>query len=840
MFSPATGYRLILDALRAGSGATPAGTRLPSEHELAQRYGVSRGTARRALDELTREGRAVRIQGKGTFVAPADASRPHAAPGGTASRTIALVVGDVRRVEPRFLHTVEAACADVGFRLQLTSSAGDLQRELAVLRTLRDDRCAGILLRSYQYPGATTGIDDLAAARIPFVLVDRDIPGVDADSVAVDHEAGAYQLARSLLDQGHRRIALLLHRRTPPSSSIEARIAGYQRAHAAARVPLDERLIVHCGPPLSEYTPEAIDRHARVPATDPIPAAFRSVLDLLLAVSPAVTAWIGIHDLLAASALRHALDRGKLVPSELSIAGFDGSDLATLAAVPLTTVAQPFEQLGAVSVSSLLRRLTTPGAPPSRIVLPTTLLQGRTTAPPTVIPVTHTGSPLYPHQYRRNRMPRPRTTRRAIVAAASATPTAALLAACGGAGETPVSGKSAPPVTLRMTSWLVTQSSQDVYANELLKPFKEVAPNTTILPEFTAFAAYPDKVQAYSASGEMPDIIEVSYAWFPEWIKLGFLENLDPLLKRDKINGADYDKTVTGMGKWPYDKGPQYTFWTMLSAGCLFINKSLFDREGQKYPDDTWTWDQAAEVAKKLTRPGQQWGLKLASYWEGIIYAHGGEILNQEGTKSLLDQPGAIKGHQFWADLILKHKVTPTSQDLKDAGVVGDEFVAGKVGMWLHSTYRIGEAHRPMIKDFDWDIAPMPKGPGGRAALISGNPSHGVPAAGKQKERAWEFIRWWVTKQNPRQVVLPGNLPTRNAAAKDWVEEQKKMGLPKNIAYALETTQTFGKRNVSGIRYAEWHDKIWKDAYTAINAGQAPVEQTLKEATIQINRLLTP
>jgi multiple sugar transport system substrate-binding protein len=430
-------------------------------------------------------------------------------------------------------------------------------------------------------------------------------------------------------------------------------------------------------------------------------------------------------------------------------------------------------------------------------------------------------------------------SRRRAIGGGALLASGALLAACGGEQASTSAAKNAAPVNLRMTSWLVAQGSLDVYAKDLLAPFKEVAPQTTISLETIPNAVYADKIQAYSAGGDMPDIIEVSYAWFPEWIKLGFLESLDPLIKRDKINPAEYDKTVTGMGKWPYDKGTQYSWWTMMSAGCFYINKALFDREGQKYPDDTWTWDQAAEVAKRMTRPGQQWGLKLASYWEGVIYAHGGQILNEEGTKCLLDQPGAIKGHQFWADLFLKYKVTPTSDDLKQAGVSGDEFTAGKVAMFLHSTYRIGEEFRPKIKDFDWDIVPMPKGPGGRAALISGNPSHGVAKVGKDKERSWEFLRWWITKQNPQQVVLPGNTPTRLAAAKDWVEVQKKMGQPKNIGYALETTQTFGKRNVSGVRYAEWHDKIWKDAYTAINNGQAPVEQTLKEATVKINQILT-
>jgi GntR family transcriptional regulator len=65
-------YRIqqaILEQIHAGQ--LQAGTQLPSEAELAQQYQVSRITAKRALDELVRQGRAFRQQGRGTFVAQA-------------------------------------------------------------------------------------------------------------------------------------------------------------------------------------------------------------------------------------------------------------------------------------------------------------------------------------------------------------------------------------------------------------------------------------------------------------------------------------------------------------------------------------------------------------------------------------------------------------------------------------------------------------------------------------------------------------------------------------------------------------------------------------------------
>src|SRR5688500_12224300 len=105
------------------------------------------------------------------------------------------------------------------------------------------------------------------------------------------------------------------------------------------------------------------------------------------------------------------------------------------------------------------------------------------------------------------------------VGALAAAPTA-LLAACGGAAEQgPAKGTT--PVSLRITSWLVEQPSVEAYKTHLVEPFKQESPNTTVTVEPMAFAVYPEKVQAYGASGDLPDIIEVSYAWFPEWVKLG-------------------------------------------------------------------------------------------------------------------------------------------------------------------------------------------------------------------------------------------------------------------------------------------------------------------------------
>ncbi|MBI4805474.1 MAG: GntR family transcriptional regulator [Desulfovibrio sp.] len=70
-------YQQVKDTLlkRIAAGDWPPGTFLPSEYALAKEYGVSQGTLRKALNELTSEGRVVRYQGKGTAVPTFDADQ---------------------------------------------------------------------------------------------------------------------------------------------------------------------------------------------------------------------------------------------------------------------------------------------------------------------------------------------------------------------------------------------------------------------------------------------------------------------------------------------------------------------------------------------------------------------------------------------------------------------------------------------------------------------------------------------------------------------------------------------------------------------------------------------
>ncbi|MGO4376348.1 LacI family DNA-binding transcriptional regulator, partial [Paenibacillus sp. MCAF20] len=81
------------------------------------------------------------------------------------------------------------------------------------------------------------------------------------------------------------------------------------------------------------------------------------------------TAVFCCNDLLAIGALRAAKEIGLRIPQDCSIIGFDDTVLASVTDPPLTTVAQPIEQMGKIAVQLLVRNIGQRGELPERIVL---------------------------------------------------------------------------------------------------------------------------------------------------------------------------------------------------------------------------------------------------------------------------------------------------------------------------------------------------------------------------------------------------------------------------------------------------------------------------------------
>ena len=193
-----------------------------------------------------------------------------------------------------------------------------------------DGRCDGMLFISHAM--SEEEVRMIVETGLPVVLIGDNQYKLPVSTIDVDNVAASYEAVRHLILLGHRRIGML---QGWGSSSNDARVQGYRKAHEDAGVDIDDSLIIP-----SRAWEESGTEHAR------------SLLSLPQTLRP--TAFFSFNDQVAFGVLRVARELGIDVPRELSVVGFDDVDHAAMSTPPLTTIHQPLRTVGERAVDNLI------------------------------------------------------------------------------------------------------------------------------------------------------------------------------------------------------------------------------------------------------------------------------------------------------------------------------------------------------------------------------------------------------------------------------------------------------------------------------------------------------
>lgn len=206
---------------------------------------------------------------------------------------------------------------------------------------------------------------DARRGNAPMVLLDSRVPVEQLPHVLSDDENGIARAVEHLANLGHRRIAFL-------TGDEFSTLTRYREE--AFRQEIQKRW---------PAAPVVIERGSFVEHAKSLQAAQR-LLTLPRAQRP--TAVVCAGDIIALATLQVAAQQKIEVPGELSLIGFANTQGAAYATPPLTSVAQPFEQMGRAAVQQLLRlsRERHGAAPDENVstILPTQLIERASTAPP--------------------------------------------------------------------------------------------------------------------------------------------------------------------------------------------------------------------------------------------------------------------------------------------------------------------------------------------------------------------------------------------------------------------------------------------------------------------------
>ena len=342
-------YKQIWHSLKAAieNGTYAPGVRLPSEFELVESYGASRVTVSRALKELQIGGYVDRRAGSGTYVRAATATQ----------YTFGLLIpelGQTEIFEPICQGMVESERDSNHILVWGRSLAGSettLAHAKEVCARLIANRVSGVFFAPIEGTPLKNEINQavlsmMQEARIAVVLLDRDIVEYPnrsrLDVVGIDNRRAGCIATQHLIEAGCKRIAFLGRQHLAPS--CVARSAGYRDALGASEAKLGPEFIERLDPSdksalgkvMKSYKPDGI---------------------------------VCSNDRTAALLMRSLAELDVDVPARVKIVGFDDVKYASLVSVPLTTIHQPCDQLGAAAIQAMVQRIANPDMPARDILV---------------------------------------------------------------------------------------------------------------------------------------------------------------------------------------------------------------------------------------------------------------------------------------------------------------------------------------------------------------------------------------------------------------------------------------------------------------------------------------
>jgi GntR family transcriptional regulator of arabinose operon len=343
-------YLRIVESLRQGivAGHYRNGAKLPSEAELVRRFGVSRMTAVRAMQQLQQEGLLVRRTGSGTFATEAARHR---------KPVFGLIIPDLGQTEifePICKGMTGSPNAD-GYSLSwghaATPGSSKEDEALHLCEQYIAQQVSGVFFAPLEFSARRDQINKsvlktLRAALIPVVLLDRcvlDFPArSDYDLVSLDNRRAGFVMTDHLIQKGAKRVAFFAVKGS--AETVEDRIAGYREALYEHDLPMDKALVLR---------------------GDPAEAAVVSTALKKLKMD----AFLCANDNTAAQLMRTIQGLNVRIPEDIRIAGIDDVRYAELLSVPLTTLRQPCFDIGAVAVAAMLDRIANPHLPARSILL---------------------------------------------------------------------------------------------------------------------------------------------------------------------------------------------------------------------------------------------------------------------------------------------------------------------------------------------------------------------------------------------------------------------------------------------------------------------------------------
>ena len=339
---------------------------------------------------------------------------------------------------------------------------------------------------------------------------------------------------------------------------------------------------------------------------------------------------------------------------------------------------------------------------------------------------------------------------------------------------------SCGPAKTEIELYYYKQENQDglkLLVNEFQKDNPNISVKLLVIPNDADSA-----MSTRASQGELPAIMQMqSYARVQEYASKGYLVDLSGTEVISKVVDSSLPAVT-------YD-GKAYALPMDFAGIGIIYNKDIFDEKHLSYPDKNTTFEEFLTLARKTTDLDK--GIFGISFEEDPLFylpylmSEGGGLLSDDGRVEILDTEESRRGIKFYADLRNKYHTAPKQSESASA-TMAQMFLQGKLAMLLSGRWLVPKFRESA--DFDWDVAPFPKGTKGSIVPLDAS-GWAISKDSKHKAEAARLIKYLSSKESLEKFALSGLVvPAREDAAKsrNFLDGKR----PYNAQIFLEVART--------------------------------------------------
>lgn len=310
------------------------------------------------------------------------------------------------------------------------------------------------------------------------------------------------------------------------------------------------------------------------------------------------------------------------------------------------------------------------------------------------------------------------------------------------------------------------------FMNRVENEFEDANPDVDITIEVIDWDAGFQKLSTLISADNAPDLANIATIWLPELVDLDVVQPLDGYVSDDfearfiekSLRGATYEDKLYGLP-------------IAMSARALYCNTDLVGDP----PDN---WEELVEVGRRITdRPHGIFGFGVQGakvetdvYFYYFLWANGGEILSEDNSKAVFNQPAGVEALQFMVDMIHKYQISQPDTTAYGREDLQELFKAGSLGMMITGPWFWGMLEED-VPDLSYELAPIPAHEQQVTMAVTDNIV--MFKSSPAKDAAWRFIEFFYNPELRLEWAETfGMLPElKEVAESDYITDSKQWSL---------------------------------------------------------------